>query len=353
MLRKAFALLSVFALGITYSATAKVWRVNNNAGVNADFTTFNAAATSGSVVAGDTLYMEPSATQYSTGSFVLAKRLVVIGPGYFLDPANTSYPYNAGLQAATKSAHIAFFRLGTGADGSKFLGVSLDGSVYINGVSNIQFEKVFFGTGSVYFESGTNDNISFRKCFTNGGITANNGNATLFLTNIVIENTIFDGGYTSLEKTTGSGNIYRNNSSNNVGNTNSLTNFYVANNIFGVFANVNFLNCTIKNNLFATNQPLPGTATNNLVSVVMTNVYTGGTGSIDGRYVLKAGSPAIGAGLTVGAVVSPDCGAYGATDPYKLSGIPNIPSIYSFTVPTSVPSGSATMNVTFSTRNNN
>jgi hypothetical protein len=86
----------------------------------------------------------------------------------------------------------------------------------------------------------------------------------------------------------------------------------------------------------------------------MTNVYTGGsTGSQDSRTVLKPGSPAIGAGLTVGAVVSPDCGAFGATDPYKLSGIPNTPTIYTLSVPVSIPSGSASMNISFSTKNNN
>ena len=128
---------------------------------------------------------------------------------------------------------------------------------------------------------------------------------------------------------------------------------YVANNIFGVSPECVFVNCTIKNNLFQSNQALPGTATNNQVSINMDNVYVGGTtGSLDSRLVLKAGSPAIGAGLTVGAVVSPDCGAFGATDPYKLSGIPNIPTIYSLTVPVSIPSGASTMNVTFSTRNN-
>ena len=85
----------------------------------------------------------------------------------------------------------------------------------------------------------------------------------------------------------------------------------------------------------------------------MADVYVlGTTGSLDSRLALKAGSPAIGAGLTVGAVVSPNCGAYGATDPYILSGIPNIPSIYALTVPVSIPSGTTTMNVTFSTRNN-
>jgi len=77
------------------------------------------------------------------------------------------------------------------------------------------------------------------------------------------------------------------------------------------------------------------------------------TGSFDTRLKLKAGSPASGTGLSVGTVINPDCGAFGGTDPYIPSGIPAIPTIYTFTAPTSIPSGSPTMNITFSTRNNN
>ncbi|MBS1566787.1 MAG: hypothetical protein JST39_20550, partial [Bacteroidetes bacterium] len=124
-------------------------------------------------------------------------------------------------------------------------------------------------------------------------------------------------------------------------------------NIFGTPSS-NFINCTIKNNLFAAAQTLPGTATGNQINVNMANVYVyGTTGSQDTRTQLKPGSPAIAAGLTVGAVTTPDCGAFGATDPYRLSGIANIPTIYTLTVPTSIPSGSTTMSVTLSTRNNN
>lgn len=357
MLRKFFTLLPAIALGICFSASAKIWRVNNNVAITADFTTFNAAATSASVQAGDTLYMEPSATTYSTNSFTLSKRLVVIGPGYFIDPTDNSFPANPNLQAATKPARIAFFRLNSGADGSVFMGLTLDGSVYLNGASNIRFEKNDFGYGGVYFENGTNDNVSIRKnfFFTAASIHSSTGvtNPVRVITNLVIENNIFWGGYCNLGEATGSGNIFRNNSISNSGYGFNFSNFYVANNIFGTGSGATFINCTIKNNLFQVNQTLPGTATGNQVSVNMTNVYTGGTGTaLDSRHILKAGSPAIGAGLTIGAVVSPDCGAFGATDPYKLSGIPNIPSVYSLTVPTSIPAGTNTMNVTFSTRNN-
>ncbi|MBC7937915.1 MAG: hypothetical protein H7Y86_21420 [Rhizobacter sp.] len=350
-MKKTF-LLFVMMTALFISGYAKIWRINNNAGIAADFTTFHAAVNSSAVLAGDTVYMEPSNTQYATNSMTLNKRLIVVGPGYFLDPANATTPGNPGLQVTTIDSEIGFLRMGAGSDGTRFLGVTLAGSIYFTGANNISFEKVYFPSG-IYYESGTNDATSFRKCFFNNGINISNS-GTAVITNFICENNIFYGGaYITLTTLAGSGNIVRNNSVVG-GNVFTLNNTYVANNIFAIGSQSTFTNCTIKNNLFQIAQTLPGTAVGNQLSVNMTNVYVGGaTGSLDSRTALKAGSPAIAAGLTVGAVVTPDCGAYGATDPYKLSGIPNIPSIYALTVPVSIPSGSATMNVTFSTRNNN
>lgn len=346
---KYLSLLIAF-MSITVISQAKIWRINNNAGVVADFTTFHAAVNSASVLAGDTLYFEPSATDYSTNSMTLNKRLIVIGPGYFLDPANTSNPGNADLQVDPRDARLPFIRMSSGANGSKFLGITLSGSIYATGISNVSFERCLFASG-LYFEDGVSSTITVRKCYFSG--TSISASPTATLSSFVCENSIFNNnGYINLTILTGSGNIVRNNSVINGGNAFTLVNTYFANNIIGAWSQCDLTNCTIKNNLFQANQTLPGTATNNLVNQDMTTIYTG-TGSFDARCMLKTGSPAIGAGLTVGAVTNPDCGAFGGTDPYKLSGIPNIPSIYSLTVPTSIPSGSATMNITFSTRNNN
>ena len=354
MARKLFTL--IFFVGILFNAQAKIWRVNNNPGITADFSTFNAAATAASVIAGDTIYLEASPTNYSTGSITLTKRLVVIGLGYFLDPTNTSSPANTGLQAATSNARLDFIRIGDGSNGSKFIGVQFTSGPYITSSANpynLVFEKCHGSSFFVYFENNTTyNNITIKKCFIQStGITAGAG-ATV--TNFTCENNVFWGSNITLPNLSGTNNIIRNNSFTASGGI-TISNSYVANNIFGTGSEVNFTNCTIKNNLFQINQTLPPTATNNQVNVNMTNVYVGGsTGSLDSRVVLKTGTnPASGAGLTVGTVVSPDCGAFGATDPYKLSGIPNIPSIYSLTVPTSIPAGTPTMNVTFSTRSNN
>ncbi len=59
--------------------------------------------------------------------------------------------------------------------------------------------------------------------------------------------------------------------------------------------------------------------------------YTGSLGySTDGKWQLKEGSPAIGAGEN-----GIDCGAFGGTSPYVLSGLPAVPHIYEAIVPTS------------------
>lgn len=355
MIRKSFTCLFILILCISFSAHAKIWRINNNPGVVADFTAFNTAATSGTVSAGDTIYLEASATNYGTASFSLNKRLVVIGTGYFLDPANTGTPANTGLQAATQGSKLDFFRIADGANGSKFIGVHFTSGPYLGTSANpwnLLFEKCLAVSFFTYLENAVAYNtITIRKCFIqSAGLQ---GNASATLSNFTCENNIFYGSYIILPQLTGTGNIIRNNSFFQ-SSPSTISNAYVANNIFATGSDCTFTNCTIKNNLFQSNQILPPTATGNLVSVNITNVYVGGsTGSLDSRMALRPGSPAIGAGLTVGTVTSPDCGAFGATDPYKLSGIPNIPSIYALTVPVSIPAGTNTMNITFSTRNNN
>ncbi|MDB5202484.1 MAG: hypothetical protein JWQ27_1893 [Ferruginibacter sp.] len=348
--------LKFIALGISIftfftAAQAKIWRVNNNAGVQADFTSFTDVINSASVAAGDTIHMEASSTDYSVTT--MTKRLVVIGLGYFLNPADATYPANPGLQASAFSSGLSGFTIANGANGSKFLGIRLS-SISINGTAapiSLTFEKCFFSSG-IFFASAAHSGITIRKCFfSNSRIEATGGS----LTNFVCENNIFytTFSFINLPVLTGANNIFRNNSLSGVGVGCTIANCYVANNISDA-PGWTFTNCSIKNNLFSNAQTLPGTATNNLISVSIPSVYVGGsTGSLDSRMALKAGSPALAAGLTLGPVITPDCGAYGATDPYKLSGIPNIPSIYTLTVPISIPSGSSTMSVTFSTRNNN
>lgn len=326
------------------TANAKIWRVNNNAGVVADFNNVAAAVTA--AAAGDTIYIEGSPTGYS-GSLV-NKRLVFIGTGYLLNGANS----NTGLQANTNEGNIGYMSLDSAASGSVFLGLA---GLFIQnanalgfGADNITISRCQLNSLHIYWSPQAGaiaKGWNINKCYV-GNI--NNIGA---MQEWNVSNNIFVGGL-DLSNTGNADNVIRNNVFRSSVN---IYNGYFANNI--IYTTINFINVVVKNNLAIGN---PGgfagyVGTNgNSSGHTDAQVFQGLSGnSTDGQWRLATTSPAKAAGLTVGAVVTPDAGAYGGPDPYRLSGIPGIPTIYSLTVPASIPSGSNTMTITFSSRNNN
>ena len=93
---------------------AKIWRVNNNAGINANFTTLQAAHDG--AASGDTLYVEGSSQTY--GSLTCSKKLCIIGPGYYLNE-------NPGNQALGLTAQSASLDFGAGSAGSELMGMNV------------------------------------------------------------------------------------------------------------------------------------------------------------------------------------------------------------------------------------
>ena len=111
----------------------------------------------------------------------------------------------------------------------------------------------------------------------------------------------------------------------------------------------NYLACTFNNNLFVNKSQasFPNlTGNNNQFGLSSASLFVTST-SNDARYQLRAGSPAIGAG--VGGM---DAGMFGGANPYRLSGIPPTPSIYKLTSGSTQTSGNP-YTIIFSTRSNN
>ncbi|MDE1190638.1 MAG: hypothetical protein PW786_00610 [Arachidicoccus sp.] len=344
-------IMLVAATGLCTNANAKIWRVNNNAGVIADFTSFNAAVTSASVVNGDTLHFEASATSY--GDAVLTKRLVLLGTGYFLSGSNS----NAGLQANTNAAQLGGINIDTLGSGSIIDGLQV---LYIAnrqnqgyGADNITITRCYIANSSFYDQccgtqsaSNTNDGWKINKCY------INNINASAASRhNWDVENNIFTSAV-DLSNAANAGNVVRNNVFR--GSVN-VYNGYFANNII-VNTTITLTNTVAKNNLvegqpssFSSYQGTNGNSWNYNDAQLFQGITSNST---DGQWRLATSSPAISAGLTVGSVTTPDCGAFGGPDPYILSGIPPIPTIYTLTVPASIPTGATSMTVTFSTKSN-
>lgn len=333
MSKNQFLMLAAFVMcSILFSNTvgAKVWRVNNNAGVHADFTELSTALSSASVQIDDTLYIEGSATNYAFAN--MSKRLVIIGTGYLLSGTGS----NTGLQYNPYPAHISNLDLDSSASGSTFIGVSgylrfdsrtddlkfIRSSVYLDPLSNFPnstaknwvINKCIIGTGYLSFHL---ENLQVTNCLSiYSGVYLPN------VTNGLFRNNVFAVGLTTV-------------------------NSYVSNNIF--LNQLSLTNCTVKYNI-STGNNLPA-GNNNMINVHYNDIFVE-SGTTDGRYQLKSGSVAIGAGEPINGV-TPDIGAFGTADPYRLSGIPPIPTIYTLSVPASVPATATSITITFSTRSNN
>lgn len=313
----------------TSSLQAKIWRINNNFGASADFEQVTTAISSSLVSPGDTLFLEGSSANYQGGN--LTKRLVLIGPGYLLSGTDG----NPGLQANPNPATITLY-IDSLASSSVLMGLALTANID-GGSDNIQIERCLLSIGQ--WKSGqVMSNLSLNKC-----IIYSHRFTTFPTENLKVTNCIFEA---SVSYVGGSNSLYRNNIfySANV----QISNAYLSNNIF-YNSILTPTSCTIRYNI-ATNNTLPA-GNNNINAVPPASLFVGGN-SRDGKLRLAAGSPAIGAGEPIGGI-TPDCGVFGTPDPYRLSGIPPIPSIYELTVPPNVPSSASNMTITVSTRSNN
>lgn len=323
-------LLLVITVIFNANLNATVWRLNNLPGTDADLTTLQAANNAAWVNSGDTLYLEASAGSY--GDLVATKQLVIIGAGYFLNE-------NLNLQANGATSEVGKIAFNAGSQGSVIAGctiyeIKINTSNLVIERNRVDFSETALDRGGIIFYTSNISNIIISNNYIKNQNLANIGssyairtysNSITGINNIIIKSNYvaisgngsddyafyFNSGYSgSIENNVIYGYLY-------------LNNVVFKNNILltGTFTSSN---STFLNNIGNSTQF--GTSNGNQQNVNMTNVFVGATGnSTDGQWQLKIGSPAIGAGVD-----GVDCGMFGGTTPYKLSGIPAIPSIYHY-----------------------
>lgn len=324
----------IFTLTILCSqANAKIWRVNNNTGVNANFTTLQTAHDGAS--AGDTLHLEASATAY--GSLTAIKKITIIGPGYFLDE-------NANTQALQQTAKSGSLDFQTGSEGSVVMGIEILNTVIYVRANNITIKRNKFS-----FDAGVS-NIDYYVSII---YLYNDYQTGKPITNILISQNY--GCYISDQAGSHTGVLITNNylkTQYNSDPTTSLclslganTEAIIKNNVFNGKVTVNISNVSnnimnagtfegqgnlVTNNLGNSTQF--GTANGNKQNIDMATVFVGfqQAASHDGSFKLKVGSPAIGAGYGSTQANPVDAGMFGSTTPYVLSGLPPVPAVYFF-----------------------
>ncbi|MCD7972359.1 MAG: hypothetical protein LUG18_06790 [Candidatus Azobacteroides sp.] len=300
---KKFIVLCCLSFLIYGSASAKTWRVNNT-DRSADFETLDAAMAG--ITAGDTLYLEGSNIDYKLSS-PIKKKVAIIGNGYFLtdNPNTPTYKSPSNINGILKIE----------AEGVLLEGLSFNSystTYYINiGADNVTIRRCC--VPEIRFDDDlpeTNRNIynaTITQCYIFGsGIKSNFD----YGHNAVITNNIFAQEYAS--------SLFRIYNS-LIENNTALTSFSVRENE----------GCTIRNNIF------PDIRDNNTNSTILAN-YIGVESdflfdqedSRDRRWKLKPDSPAMTAGTG-----NSQCGAFGGSAPYVLSGLPAIPQIYEIDAP--------------------
>jgi hypothetical protein len=300
--------LSIILLAPISQMFAKIWIVNN-AG-QADYTTVQAAHDA--ATAGDTIYVVGSITAYDA-NVTLSKQLVIIGPGYFL-------AQNSNLTVNTSAASVTTITINTTAAGTVIKSMEL-GTINCN-ANNITISRNHITSTIALANAGSAiSNIVITQNFMDASSISN---GTLGSSSILIANNIFP---STNGFCLGLGNASAIVFNNIINGTNSgmasnigLDSGTFQNNILNCQNGVSFTSVSISNNVCAGTELSAGNG--NQLNVNMANVFVGG-GSTDTRWQLNTGSPASGAG--VGGV---DCGAFGGSSPYVLSGIPPIPQVY-------------------------
>lgn len=320
MLPKILLLHFSLLMSLSY---ARILIVNNTPGAPTGydyFTTVQAAHNNAG--SGDTIYIIGSSTTYA--GFSVSKKLIIIGPGYLLTE-------NPNTQANPNPAMISGdINFNSGASGSILTGISVVDDYHTINIyeSNITIKRNKLSTSEncIFISSNVGNVIVAQNYMTtrwsnNQVIRISNNVQNVIISNNYIENLVENGKAIEISSSTSA--VVKNNI---IKGNFIVYNSQIQNNIMrgGTFSGSNNI---VLNNMGNSTQF--GTSNGNQSNVNMSLVFVG-TGSTDGQWQLKTGSPAIGAGAD-----GVDCGIFGGVTPYILSGLPPIPAIYFFDAPTS------------------
>ena len=335
-----YRLIFLFVLIIIMSVTpafATIWQVSNTGSPGADFDNVQAAHDAAS--AGDTIYVHGSSHDY--GGFTLSKKLFIYGPGYFLSE-------NSETQAYTYPAMIrGDVSFNSGSDGSLMTGLDIyvwnpyEEIVWIDADSVVIKRNFIRGAGDTFY---CNDNIIATGDNRKGIIITGNylelhyndddsnewphtikigeNNSYIYIANNYLDSYAYWSDREAIYSPPSTDNIIVTN--NVIRRTLKVYNAVVQNNILREG------NFTGEGNIVTNNIGDNGQfgSDNGNFTASMDSIFVG-SGSTDGKWQLREGSPAIGAGTPTGT----DIGMFGGPTPYVLSGMPDIPAVYFFNAP--------------------
>ncbi len=313
------------------NASATSWRLNNNPTVDADFRTFAEAHDAASP--GDTIYVEGTGLSSHYGDRVsISKKLIVIGPGYFLEQNDSTY-------VSKLPAHFRSILIEAGAAGTELHGLHLEYGQYGDGgiiikASDITISGNYCAKGNDQIVITANiqnliikQNYVYRVTGNHSVHGSGSVNNILIANNFIEDQIVLDNLSTAIITNNviryGLTYVYNSQIKNNIifsaGITDALCSRNAGNNIaYNILAGA-----LDSGGIYG-----PGNIGNVDMSTVFAGYPTQGSYSADERWKLRTDGPA-----AEGGEAGIDCGMFGGPLAYVLSGLPPIPRIYEAVVP--------------------
>ena len=316
--------------------SAKIWRINPNPSAKAAFTTIQEALLDDNVISGDTLMLDAGYHSAMVLTDDINKdNITVIGTGYLLDQ-NTDWD-------ETQVAILAAAAFREKITNCKLEGIWITGNVQLAG-ENLTVSRCRVD-GSISSMSGyTSRYCTVEDCLISKSIQLNNYSTirnNLILLNsqqiglqviqvtdgsVIENNTIIDNVHANYIVSAQKSVIRNNIVINKMDGMNSSTKMPYATCCINMS---NDLNNTITNNILSTTEEYADSyfTDNYFIGASEENIFVN-EGSLDGKYRVRAEIKAYKASH------GGECGAFGGTTPYVLSGIPlNMPHITSVQLP--------------------
>jgi hypothetical protein len=339
----------IILIAIAQTLFAKSWRINNNPDVQADFRTLADAHISAS--SGDTIYLEPSLKCYE--GFTCTKKLVLIGAGYFL---SENSPTQSSPLNSVVCGDITF---NPGSEGSEMMGISISNNTVNLKTSYLVIRRNLIKTILfVYQTEVTLNNLFITQNYIyniTGGVYLGHN---YFIEGLVFSNNIVvnDFGFSYIKNKSDcpcydqalygqfTNNVFLGNV--NIESSTLRNNIFYKSDFSPNLLKYNAYN-TIEENIFAkvlpwsdvVNYQIPSS---NIDNANMGTLFVGGA-STDGKWQLQASNSI---------PIKDKCGAFNGLNPYVLSGIPDVPTIYYLNVPPIVNQKDG-INVTIKAKSNN
>jgi hypothetical protein len=294
-------LLFLAAISMAVAANAKILRVSNVTGSSAPYSTIEAAHDAAS--AGDTIMVDGSNTSY--GDITITKRLVLIGPGFWL-------VNNGIIEEGSSTASLGTVNIKSSQTVLKGLTITMAIQIRATNVviNRCHLSRITFFTGA--------DNAVISQNYITRAISKDSyASVTNYhqITNNII---------TYIE------------SNHNYSIVGGISNSNIAYNTFrDATAKIGVTNSTIEHNLWksfvdhGSNNSVNNNGETEIISLQATNDF------IDSDYYK----------LEIPEEVTSQYGAFAGDSPYILSGVPSGPVIQDLVVPTTVEMGTK-MNVT-------